>query len=214
MNEERFVLYEHKGNYYILENPREYLDFIEMLGDALTDEEIVDLLNKQQAAINDLKKEKDSWKNKNDCEFILCQDDLGNDEIRYDDDKIFHFLWEVAPLLNEQQAIINKLKEELTLEQSFASRWQRESEMLAKENEQLREELSECEKFRHPGFKRIEKTIENKKNCVINKDAKLPCKAYDECLKRRGTNKPLPCMVNWMMGRSFENMLRKEGDDE
>lgn len=85
---------------------------------------------------------------------------------------------------------------------------------LEKENEQLKEELSECEKFRYSTFKRIEKTIENKKNCAINKDAKYPCKAYDECLKRKGTNKPLPCMVNWVMGRPFENMLRKEGDDE
>ena len=39
--------------------------------------------------------------------FILCQDDLGNYEIRYDD-KVFHFLWEVAPILNEQQATINR----------------------------------------------------------------------------------------------------------
>ena len=44
--------------------------------------------------------------------FILCQDDLGNYEIRYDD-KVFHFLWEVAPILNEQQATINILLEEL-----------------------------------------------------------------------------------------------------
>lgn len=43
--------------------------------------------------------------------FILCQDDLGNYEIRYDD-KIFHFLWEVAPILNEQQVTIESLKEE------------------------------------------------------------------------------------------------------
>ena len=43
--------------------------------------------------------------------FILCQDDLGNYEIRYDD-KIFHFLWEAAPILNEQQATISKLEEE------------------------------------------------------------------------------------------------------
>ena len=85
---------------------------------------------------------------------------------------------------------------------------------LTKENEQLRKELSECEKFRYSVFKRIEKTIENKKNCAINKDAKYPCKDYDECLKRKGTNKPLPCKVNWVMGRQFENMLRKEGDDE
>ena len=43
--------------------------------------------------------------------FILCQDDFGNYEIRYDD-KVFHFLWEVAPILNEQQAIISQLEEE------------------------------------------------------------------------------------------------------
>lgn len=39
--------------------------------------------------------------------FILCQDDLGNYEIRYDD-KVFHSLWEVAPILNKQQATIKK----------------------------------------------------------------------------------------------------------
>lgn len=85
---------------------------------------------------------------------------------------------------------------------------------LVEENEKLRKELSECEKFRYSVFKRIEKTIEDKDNCAINKDAKYPCKAYDECLKRKGTNKPLPCMVNWVMGRPFENMLRKELEDE
>ena len=54
---------------------------------------------------------------------------------------------------------------------------------------------------------------EAKDNCVLNKDAKFPCKAYDECLEIQGTNKPLPCVVNWMMGRPFENMLRNDGDD-
>lgn len=39
--------------------------------------------------------------------FILCQDDLGNYEIRYDD-KVFYSLWEVAPILNKQQATIKK----------------------------------------------------------------------------------------------------------
>ena len=43
--------------------------------------------------------------------FILCQDDLGNYEIR-DDDKVFHFLWEVAPILNEQQSRIKELEKE------------------------------------------------------------------------------------------------------
>jgi len=44
--------------------------------------------------------------------FILCQDDLGNYEIR-DDDKVFHFLWEVAPILNEQQATIKSKDKQL-----------------------------------------------------------------------------------------------------
>ena len=41
----RFVYYEHKGADYILENPNEDLDFIEMLGDCLDSEEIVNRLN-------------------------------------------------------------------------------------------------------------------------------------------------------------------------
>ena len=44
--------------------------------------------------------------------FILCQDDLGNYEIRYDD-KVFHFLWEVAPILNEQQVTIEQQENEI-----------------------------------------------------------------------------------------------------
>ena len=107
---------------------------------------------------------------------------------------------QLVDLLNEQQDII-KSKDSLL-------------SILSKENEQLREELSEWEKFRYSSFKRREKTIEDKNNCVFNKDAKYPCKAYDECLKRKGTNKPSPCMVNWVMGRPFENMIKKEGDYE
>ena len=62
--------------------------------------------------------------------FILCQDDLGNYEIRYDD-KIFHFLWEVAPILNEQQATIRKL-------QDLCGESDSENAKLRIENEQLR----------------------------------------------------------------------------
>ena len=65
--------------------------------------------------------------------------------------------------------------------------------------DELREE--DCEKY--------EKRLEDKNNCVFNKDAKSPCKDYDECSKRQGTNKPLPCVVNWMMGRPFENMKKE-----
>lgn len=45
MTEKRFVYYEHKGADYILDTPNTELDFIEMLGDALEPEEIVDKLN-------------------------------------------------------------------------------------------------------------------------------------------------------------------------
>ena len=45
MTEKRFEYYEHKGADYILDTPNKSLDFIEMLGDCLEAEEIVDLLN-------------------------------------------------------------------------------------------------------------------------------------------------------------------------
>ena len=57
MTEKRFILYEHKDNDYILDNPNEHLDFIEMLGDALTSEEIVDLLNEQNETVQRLEGE-------------------------------------------------------------------------------------------------------------------------------------------------------------
>ena len=41
----RFVYYEHKGADDILDSPNKSLDFIEMLGDCLEAEEIVDFLN-------------------------------------------------------------------------------------------------------------------------------------------------------------------------
>lgn len=57
MSEKRFVLYEHKDDYYILQNPRLHLDFIEMLGDALTDEEIVEKLNQLDDKVVELAEE-------------------------------------------------------------------------------------------------------------------------------------------------------------
>lgn len=57
MSEKRFVLYEHKENYYILKNPRIHLDFIEMLGDALTSEEIVEELNQLDEKVVELAEE-------------------------------------------------------------------------------------------------------------------------------------------------------------
>lgn len=139
----------------------------------------------------------------------LCDNDLSNTLS----------IFECADLLNQLTKENEQLKEEIRaypINEQYAEEIIQQNQKLRierndlrRENKQLREELSECEKFRYSVFKRIEKTIED--NCVLNKDAKYPCKAYDECLKRQGTNKPLPCIVNWMMGRPFENMLQKEG---
>ena len=58
----RFVYYEHKGADYILDTPNKSLDFIEMLGDCLEAEEIVDLLNELHDENEELKQQKDKWK--------------------------------------------------------------------------------------------------------------------------------------------------------
>ena len=62
MTEKRFVYYEHKGADYILDTPNKSLDFIEMLGDCLEAEEIVDLLNELHDENEELKQQKDKWK--------------------------------------------------------------------------------------------------------------------------------------------------------
>ena len=137
----------------------------------------------------------------NDKRFIACDkwaDSEGN---------IFKFVVIDTKKLGDKQFILRC--NHWSQAQDICNRLNDTLDELREENEQLREELSECEKFRYSVFKRIEKTIEDKDNCVLNKDAKYPCKAYDECLKRQGTNKPLPCVMNWMMGRPFENMKKE-----
>lgn len=83
-------------------------------------------------------------------QFILYQDDLGNYEIRYGD-KVFHFLWEVAPILNEQQATIKQLESDKAIAEDYANIFEKENvklrienKKLQEENEQLRENLHNC----------------------------------------------------------------------
>ena len=66
MTEKRFVYYEHKGADYILDTPNKSLDFIEMLGDCLEAEEIVDLLNQLYDENEELKKENEFLKKRCD----------------------------------------------------------------------------------------------------------------------------------------------------
>ena len=61
MTKKRFVYYEHKGADYILDTPNKSLDFIEMLGDCLEAEEIVDLLNCLNDENGQLKRSVQYW---------------------------------------------------------------------------------------------------------------------------------------------------------
>lgn len=78
-----------------------------------------------------------------DEQFIICQDDLGNYEIRYAD-KVFHFLWEVAPILNEQQAIIRRDEISIKTMMSNMEKLEEENEQLRKDKAILKERLREC----------------------------------------------------------------------
>lgn len=62
MTGKRFRYYEHKGADYILDNPNESLDFIEMLGDCLEAEEVVNLLNALHEENQQLRFELDTHK--------------------------------------------------------------------------------------------------------------------------------------------------------
>lgn len=73
MIQKRFVYYEHKGADYILDTPNKSLDFIEMLGDCLEAEEIVDLLN----CLNDENKQLKQFKEK---VFILIDKEIARNE--------------------------------------------------------------------------------------------------------------------------------------
>ena len=77
MTEKRFVYYEHKGADYIIDTPNKSLDFIEMLGDCLEAEEIVDLLNQLYDENEELKKENEFLEKR--CDEYWEESGLNND---------------------------------------------------------------------------------------------------------------------------------------
>ena len=77
MTEKRFVYYEHKGADYILDTPNKSLDFIEMLGDCLEAEEIVDLLNQLYDENEQLKQQNEFLKKR--CDEYWKELGLNND---------------------------------------------------------------------------------------------------------------------------------------
>jgi len=122
--------------------------------------------------------------------FILCQDDLGNYEI-WDDDKVFHFLWEVAPILNEQESTIIKQDGEIKKLKRTERSWRRihccnkESDncgivieqqatiqSLKEENEQLKSDIMLIEKNADRHYeenKQLKKELNEYRQVIIDK---------------------------------------------
>ena len=99
MTEKRFVYYEHKGADYILDTPNKSLDFIEMLGDCLEAEEIVDLLNE----LNDENEELKQFKEKI---FTSIEKEIARNE------KTIEWKKETLDLLNELLDVNKQLKQQ------------------------------------------------------------------------------------------------------
>ena len=99
MTEKRFVYYEHKGADYILDTPNKSVDFIEMLGDCLDAEEIVDLLN----CLNDENKQLKQFKEK---VFTLIEKEIARNE------EAIEWKKETLDLLNELLNVNEQLKQQ------------------------------------------------------------------------------------------------------
>lgn len=166
MSEKRFKLL--SGGFDEEGNPLYRIDTTDMLGNyeickkVIEQQAIISALKEKNIELKKLKKYCAEWmgvKEENlslrcgemsDERFaIKPQDDYWAVIDNHNDDKVciingihteIEAMW-LCDFMNEQQATINKLQEELKLEQDFASRWQKESEMLAKENEMLKKWL-------------------------------------------------------------------------
>ena len=99
MTEKRFVYYEHKGADYILDTPNKSLDFIEMLGDCLEAEEIVDLLNQLYDENEELKQFKEKI-------FTSIEKEIARNE------KTIEWKKETLDLLNELLDVNEQLKQQ------------------------------------------------------------------------------------------------------
>ena len=128
----RFKLYEHKDNDYILDNPNEHLDFIEMLGDALTSEEIVNLLNELHEENEQLKQAYVKLKHYHSNLHDECI------ELEWDKDRYYK---DVLTLEQENE----QLKKENKTFEHHLSELQGENEILTKENETLKNNLKEID---------------------------------------------------------------------
>ena len=114
MTQKRFVYYKHKGTDYILDTPNKSLDFIEMLGDCLEAEEIVDLLNCLNDENEQLKEQLEICKDarqayKQDWKACVSYCDTYKDEIHTLKDNIQGLIKENKMLKNN----VEKLSEDV-----------------------------------------------------------------------------------------------------
>lgn len=184
----RFVYYEHKGADYILDTPNKSLDFIEMLGDCLEAEEIVDLLNCLNDENEQLKKQKVKYKRLSEIrdeeinnriltikEFM---DNCSNEKVKkaledlfysevneYDLSKKYRKLCEENEDLKEDNAILKEsYKETLRkLDETIFDKafLQKEKEGLYEENKQLKMHMNSVKAYLEGGH--TKKAIERLK---------------------------------------------------
>ena len=140
MTEKRFEYYNHKGADYILDTPNKSLDFIEMLGDCLEAEEIVDLLN----GLNDENKQLQTKNNAYLQDIEVYKEDnthlkLENDELK----KILGFLQndnatDILNVLNSQENQIWELKKEVEQLKNKIKTYNSANELLKETIDRLR----------------------------------------------------------------------------
>ena len=188
MTQKRFVYYEHKGADYILDTPNKSLDFIEMLGDCLEAEEIVDLLNCLNDENEQLKKQKVKYKRLSEIrdeeinnriltikEFM---DNCSNEKVKkaledlfysevneYDLSKKYRKLCEENEDLKEDNAILKESYKEILrkLDETIFDKafLQKEKEGLYEENKQLKMHMNSVKAYLEGGH--TKKAIERLK---------------------------------------------------
>ena len=188
MTAKRFAYYEHKGADYILDTPNKSLDFIEMLGDCLEAEEIVDLLNCLNYENEQLKKQKVKYKRLSEIrdeeinnriltikEFM---DNCSNEKVKkaledlfysevneYDLSKKYRKLCEENEDLKEDNAILKESYKEILrkLDETIFDKafLQKEKEGLYEENKQLKMHMNSVKAYLEGGH--TKKAIERLK---------------------------------------------------
>ena len=159
MSEKRFIVKSEKigrfHNIFVQTDKIEYLLTGDFDNDSEMIKEIVDLLNEQQATIS---KQLDQIIELQDKYRIL---EFNHKRLKERNKKQYG-------KIGEQQATIDKLKEELELTANTKLFSRRK---LEEENEQLRQELNDCEKIRYSIFEKMNEFNYIQSNAITLKEA-------------------------------------------